>query len=288
MDCIKNHFGKLLVILLAILLSFIAFFGYKITEKALSEFKTSYVVHTSSVVKDQFDTEQEQLTKSQVEEIAKNYIIAHPEIIVQALEDLQQSKLREQNEQTASRLKEKKEELEDTTSTPFVGNAGGDVTVVAFVDYNCGYCQKANKAINDLLSSDVGVKVVYHLHPILGEGSDYIARIALAVNHLVPSKFPAVHKKLMEEKIRTKADIIKILEANELSFNSVQTAMESLEVKNALEKSSSLARYIGATGVPTIVIADHFYPGFLDFDRMKQIIDELRTSKVNSNTSKVN
>ena len=76
MDCIKNHFGKLLVILLAILLSFIAFFGYKITEKALSEFKTSYVVHTSSVVKDQFDTEQEQLTKSQVEEIAKNYTIS--------------------------------------------------------------------------------------------------------------------------------------------------------------------------------------------------------------------
>jgi protein-disulfide isomerase len=286
MDYIKNHFGKLLVIALAILLGFIAFYGYKITKTALSELKTSHVVSTSSTIKDPFQKEEPKLTKNDVEEILKNYIVSHPEIIVQSLEDLQQSKLREQNEKIALRLKEKKAELENSATAPFVGNAQGDVTVVAFIDYNCGYCKKANNAINALLSSDVGVKVVYHLHPILGEGSEYIAKIALAVNHLAPSKFQAVHNKLMEHQINSKDDIVKILEANELSFENIQNIMESLEVKNAMEKSSLLASYIGATGVPTIVIADQFYPGFLELDRMKQIIDEIRTSKLNNNTAK--
>jgi protein-disulfide isomerase len=287
MDYIKKYFGRILTVLLAALLSLIAFFGYKITQKALSELKVSQVIHTTSTLKDPLWQEGEKLTKNEIEEITRNYILSHPELIVQSLEELQQIKLKEQNEKTISRIREKRIELEDITSLPFTGNPQGDITIIAFIDYNCSYCKKANKAINNLLSSDVGVKVVYHIHPILGEGSEYIAKVALAVNHLAPNKFLAVHNMLMEEKIDSKGDIIRILEANELSFNNVQKAMESSVIKDAIGKSVSLASYIGATGVPTTIIADHFYPGFLDLDRMKQIIDELRASKINNNTTKI-
>jgi protein-disulfide isomerase len=271
MNFLSDNIGKILI---AIIVAMIAFFGYQITKISLNAIQASQ----QSLISQQAKIEPP-LTKEEVEEIIKNYIISHPEMLIQSLEELKQSKMKEQNEKVALKIEVKKAELEDSKLAPFSGNDQGDIKIVFFLDYNCGYCKKANEAINEILKSDVGVKVIYQLHPILGEGSEYLAKVALAVNAIAPDKFKMVHEKLISTNIDNKDDVAKILAEHDLDLANIEKELEQNEVTAALERPTSLAKYIGISAVPAIIIDDKFYPGFMPVEKLRQVIDESRSAK---------
>jgi protein-disulfide isomerase len=275
MSVLKEHIGKMLLILTICLLGYL---GYKVVVFSVAGLKSSHKVQSSSII---FEPVQQEKTFNQedIENIVKDYVISHPEVIVQSLEMLQQNKIKEQNEKIALKIQARKTELQDSEIFPSSGNEKADVTIVAFLDYNCGYCKKANDSINQLLQDDKGVKVIYILHPILGDGSEYMAKIALAIHKIAPDKFQMVHDRFMRDKISNKEDVAKILQENQIKIEDVEKELAQNEVQKIFAKSESLAQYIGISGVPAIIVEDKFFPGFLDLGKLKTVVEEIRAKK---------
>jgi protein-disulfide isomerase len=272
---LQKNSSNILLLCAFIIVFGLGFIGYQITRDILIVYKKHQVQESQTQFGSQASIEP-QLTKNDVENTIKEYIMNNPGIIVDALESLQASKLKEQNEKIALKIKAKQAELFDLSKAPYFGNQKADVKIVSFIDYNCGYCKKANTALNEIVKLDPNVVVIYHLLPILGDGSEYMTKVALSVNKIAPDKFKAIHDALIENKITNKDDVAKILEANGLKFNEIEDEIEHNTFKEQLDLSTALAKYIGIKGVPGIIVDDQLFPGFLDTERLKEVINEFR------------
>ncbi|MGI9500579.1 MAG: thioredoxin domain-containing protein, partial [Geminicoccaceae bacterium] len=107
----------------------------------------------------------------QVEKIVRDYLMREPEVIYQALEELQRRQTAEQAEQQKQMLSTRKDELENDPATPVAGNLEGDVALVEFFDYRCGYCRRVLSSMQALMAEDDQLKVVFKELPVLGEDS---------------------------------------------------------------------------------------------------------------------
>ena len=275
---IKTYAIRILLIALIVMLGAL---GYKIAKNSLDKLAVSQHVTTASITTTEPLPSQE-LTKSDVESIVKEYILNNPEIMIQSLENLQALRTKEHNEKIALKISARRSELQDTTSFPSIGLEKG-VKIIVFFDYNCGYCKKANTALNELMATEENMQIIYHLTPILGEGSNYLAKIALAVNKLNKDKFKLINDTLMSEKIENKEDVANILEKNGIDFAKIEGEIESGSVQKILDKSTSLTKYIGVSAVPAIIINDTLYPGFLDKEQLVKIVQEAKQKPLENN-----
>ena len=275
---IKTYAIRILLIALIIMLGAL---GYKIAKNSLDKLAVSQRVTTASITTTEPLPSQE-LTKSDVESIVKEYILNNPEIMIQSLENLQALRTKEHNEKIALKISARRSELQDTNSFPSIGLEKG-VKIIVFFDYNCGYCKKANTALNELMATEENMQIIYHLTPILGEGSNYLAKIALAVNKLNKDKFKLINDTLMSEKIENKEDVANILEKNGIDFAKIEGEIESGSVQKILDKSTSLTKYIGVSAVPAIIINDTLYPGFLDKEQLVKIVQEAKQKPLENN-----
>ena len=115
-----------------------------------------------------------------VEQVVEQYLRTHPEVIEQSLRNLQARRQAEERERTRQVIETKQAELLNDPNSPVSGNLDGDVTVVEFFDYRCGYCKRVAGTVKQLQQDDPNVRVVYKDYPILGEASVLAARAALA------------------------------------------------------------------------------------------------------------
>ena len=120
------------------------------------------------------------LSKTDVETIVRDYLIANPELIREAIQALQAKQEAAENARTKAAMAAHGDALRAHPITPVSGNASGDVTVVEFFDYQCGYCKRSLASIIGLLKSDKQVRVVWKELPILGPDSRFAARAAMA------------------------------------------------------------------------------------------------------------
>ena len=137
------------------------------------------------------------LPVEQVEEIVRDYLMREPEIIYQALEELQRRQAAEKAEQQKQMLTSRRDELENDPATPAVGNLEGDVALVEFFDYRCGYCRRVLSSMQALMEEDDQLKVVFKELPVLGEDSVRAARAALASQQQDESLYLDFHLALM-------------------------------------------------------------------------------------------
>ncbi|KRS10211.1 thioredoxin domain-containing protein, partial [Roseovarius indicus] len=120
------------------------------------------------------------LSEERVKELALEAILENPQIIMEAVQLLEQQEATAQAEATADVLKEQRQLLEQDLNAPVLGNPDGDVTVVEFFDYNCPYCRRAMSEVEGLIEADRNVRLVFREWPILGDGSVFAAKAALA------------------------------------------------------------------------------------------------------------
>ena len=121
-----------------------------------------------------------ELPVEQVEKIVRDYLLREPEIIYQALEELQRRQAEAAAERQRTAVAANRAQLFDRAGDPVAGNPAGDVTLVEFFDYQCQYCRRVVPSLQALLAEDQGLKVVFKEFPILGEASVTAARAALA------------------------------------------------------------------------------------------------------------
>jgi protein-disulfide isomerase len=217
------------------------------------------------------------LKRGDVETIVREYLLENPEVIREAIEELERREVAKAEEARVQALSSVSDILFNSTRQVELGNPDGDVTLVEFFDYNCGYCKRAMADMMQLLQEDDKLRVVLKEFPVLGEGSVQAAQVAVAVNAIAPEKYLDFHRELMAA--RGQANLASAMEAavnTGLESDAVETAMNDPEVRATIEEVYTLARRLGLNGTPAYVVGDEVLMGAVGYDRLKQGIEAAR------------
>lgn len=228
---------------------------------------------TRSVAADAFTPEQ----KKAIETIVKDYLVANPELFLEIQSALEQKMEKVQAEKLKVALKDNAGEIYRRPDAPFAGNPSGDVTVVEFFDYNCGYCKRGLADIAKLIDKDPKIKVVFMELPILSKGSEEAARVALAAR--MQGKYWDVHRGLLEAKGQVnEAASLKIAEKAGADMTRLKKDMNGAEVKAEIERVRALAQKMGINGTPHFLVGERSIPGAPDdlYDQLTQLAADIR------------
>ena len=215
--------------------------------------------------------------KKEVRELIGEHLRDNPEIILEAIQILQQREQARQDRQLRSNLAAHRRELERDPTSPVGGNPKGDVTVVEFFDYLCGFCKQVFPAIQELLRTDGNIRWVFKEFPILTPESRIAARAALAAWNRDRDKYMDFHAALMESRGGlSEGEVLRMAGNAGLDPEAIRAGMNDPEVEQALQRNSRLAERLGIRGTPGFVIGDRVVPGAIDLRTMRQMIKELR------------
>lgn len=216
--------------------------------------------------------------KAEVEALVKQYILDHGEILIESVNNYQKKQEEAANKESEVKAKELLVSLKDNKDVAVVGNPDGDVTVVEFFDYNCGYCKKAFEEIQSLVKDDKNVKIVLYDMPILGPESHEIAKWALASKK--QGKYWEYHQALMQHQGGKDADTFKKL-ATEAGLDAEKLAKDkdAPEIETEIQKHLEVARNLGIQGTPGFLIDEKVFRGYIPYDAMKSSIKEIRDAK---------
>ncbi|MEM9206784.1 MAG: DsbA family protein [Pseudomonadota bacterium] len=219
---------------------------------------------------------QTDLDRSEIESIVREYILENPEIIRDAFQELERRQLAEQEQQQRNAIVANADALFRGENALVGGNPDGDVTLVEFFDYNCGFCKRALGDLKDLIASDPNLRVVYKEWPFLGPDSVEAARVSLAVSK--QGRYSEFHDALLSQRGQANsARAMEIAEALGFDMDQLRTDMDAPEVVNTLEQTMFLAQTIGVTGTPSYVIGDQLIMGAQGFSALKDAVDTVRT-----------
>jgi protein-disulfide isomerase len=220
--------------------------------------------------------------RGDIEVIVKNYLLAHPEVIEDAMAELTKRQAAAETEKHEASVAKNAETIFNSPRGVTVGNKDGDVTFVEFFDYNCGYCKRAMADMLDLMKSDPKLKVVLKEFPVLGPGSVEAAQVAVAARLQDPSgkKYLDFHQKLLGG--RGQADKAHALAAaKDAGFDMARLEKDlgNPEVRATLEENFKLAEEMGMNGTPSYVIGKQVVIGAVGLDGLKEKIGVARCGK---------
>ncbi|MEM8849057.1 MAG: DsbA family protein [Pseudomonadota bacterium] len=214
-------------------------------------------------------------SEEEIKQLALQAILENPEIVMEAVSILQGREAAEAEAAARETLSENRDLLEQDPNAPVFGNPDGDITVVEFFDYNCPYCRRAGPEIDALIAADDNVRVVYREFPILGDGSVFAARAALAARE--QGLYPEMHKALMAARGRVDERSVMMVAAEVgLDLDQLRVDMEAPEVQAHIDTTLQLAQQLGFNGTPAFVVGESLAPGLLTTDQLQEMIAAAR------------
>ena len=220
---------------------------------------------------------EEKLDREAIEKIVRDYIVANPEIVAEALQALEKKQAEAQAAEQKALIKRSGSLLFDSSRQVVLGNPKGDVTVVEFFDYNCGYCKRALPDMLSLIEKDPNVRIVLKEFPVLGPGSTEAAKVAVAVGRAAPEKYLDFHKRALS--MRGQIDKAKAIEAAlaaGIPQATLDKALADKEVEATIEEVYGLAGALGLSGTPSYVIGEEVVPGAIGLSKLQARIAEAR------------
>jgi protein-disulfide isomerase len=211
-------------------------------------------------------------------EIVRDYLLKNPELLTEVIAELEKRQAEAQRVSQAGALKETRQTLLGSPHSLIVGNPAGDVTLVEFFDYNCGYCKKALGDVRDLIKADPKLKVVLKDFPVLGPDSVEASRVGLAVkNQIQGEKLLDYHIRLMDSRGRVNGErAVAVAKEMGLDVTRLQKEMAGAAVSTALEENAELGDKLGLTGTPAFIIGDEIIPGAVGLAPLKQVVANTR------------
>lgn len=207
----------------------------------------------------------------------RDYLLANPEVIEEAIDALQRKKETERVAFQKAALKQAHAELYDSPANVVLGNPKGDVTVVEFFDYNCGYCKRAFPDMLALIAANPNLRFILKEFPVLGDGSRAAAEVATAVHRVAPMRYQDFHKRLITVRGEiNKAKAMEVASAVGVDPAAIEAELKKPAVTQSIEATLRLADGLGITGTPSYVIADDVVPGAIGADRLQQRITAAR------------
>ena len=209
------------------------------------------------------------------------YLMDNPEVILEAVNLLEQRQAEAEARADLEMVKANADAIFDDGYSWVGGNPEGDVTLVEFMDYRCGYCRKAVPEIEQLLTQDGNIRFIVKEFPILGEASMTSSRFAIATKQVAgDDAYEQVHDALLEmQGDLTDVVLRRLAEGLGLEADPILAAMNSDAVSEVIEKNHRLAQKLRITGTPTFVLEDEMLRGYLPADQLEMIVAEKRSAE---------
>ena len=225
-----------------------------------------------------FSVAADALDESQIKALVLETIRENPEIVMEAVAILEQRQIAAEETARVDVLAKQRDRLERDPNAPVLGNPEGDVTVIEFFDYNCPYCRRAMEPVQGLLGEDENVRLVYREWPILGEGSVFATRAALASRK--QGKYEEFHWALMGMNGRAvEASVLQVASEIGMDVDQLRRDMEPAEIDEHIRTSMELAQALGFNGTPSFVIGDELAPGLVQQSQLMEMVKAARTSE---------
>ena len=211
-------------------------------------------------------------------EQVRAYILENPEIIMEAYALLEQRNAQAEAAADTQLIARHAAELFEDDHSWVGGNPEGDITLVEFMDYRCGYCRRATPEVASLLESDGNIRLIIKEFPILGESSLLSSRFAVATKLVAgDAAYHQVHDALLElNSDATEVTLRRLGDGLGLETEAILAHMDSDEVTEILVKNRELAQQLSISGTPTFVLQDRMLRGFLPAEPMAQIVADIR------------
>lgn len=207
--------------------------------------------------------------------IVREYLRENPEVIIEALQEYERREEEARLAEQTAAMEKYVWALNNDPTSPDNGVDGGDVTLVEFFDYQCGYCKRLFPSLVEVMDGDQMLRVVFKELPILGPASTFAARAALAAQK--QDKYMEFHSALMDLRGQlSEAAVMKT--AREIGLDPVQLSADMRDpgIQEHLDRNRQIAEAIGVTGTPAMVVGTQLIPGALDKNGLKQIIARVR------------
>ena len=213
-----------------------------------------------------------------LQEEIRIYLLENPEIIMEAVEVLRKKEQQAAIQSDFELVKKHEKAIFEDGFSFIGGNLNGDITLVEFVDYRCGYCKKAHNEVEKLLSTDGNIRFVIKEFPILGEESLVLSKFALAVKLVHGDEiYKLVHDILIKmTSPPSEKAFDQIISNLNLEAQAVESAMESNEVNGMIAYTRTLAERLKISGTPTFVMNDELIRGYVPFDALINIVGNKR------------
>ena len=192
----------------------------------------------------------------------RDYVLANPEIIPQAMQRLQEK-------DAARAVAASRSAIEQPYPGAMIGNPDGDVTLVEYYDYNCGFCRASVPTLEQLVAGDRNLRVVFKELPVLSDESRSAARAALAAAR--QGKFKPFHDALYAAGPVSDATI-----AQSAKATGVDLAKIPADADETIRTNLETAAKLGVTGTPSWVIGDQVLSGALPIERLNEAIARAR------------
>lgn len=218
--------------------------------------------------------------QEQIKKMFEDYLLENGATVIKSVEKYQDVQEAENRKKSAEKAKEFLAEIESNKDLPMTGNKDGDITLIEFFDYNCGYCSRALEEIVTVLGKDKNLKVVFFDMPILSPASSEAAKWSLAAHK--QGKYFEFHRAIFEVKgPKDDAAFEKIAQNLKLDVEQMKKDKESPEVEATLKNNVDQAQEIGIRGTPGFIINGQVFPGYMQADRITEIIAEERAKETN-------
>jgi protein-disulfide isomerase len=221
--------------------------------------------------------------RGEIEHIIKDYLMKHPEVLQDVMAELDRRQTMAEADKQRAAVKQHSAAIFNSPRQVTIGNQQGDVTVVEFFDYNCGYCKRAMIDMMELLKADSKVRFVLKEFPVLGEASVQAAQVAAAVrmqDKTGGKKYLEFHQKLLTGRGQTdKARALAAARDIGLDAARIERDIAGDEVKATLEESFKLAEALGLNGTPSYVIGSEVVIGAVGLAALKEKVNAARCGK---------
>ncbi|WP_292158144.1 DsbA family protein [Mesorhizobium sp.] len=219
-----------------------------------------------------------EMSQDQFDKRVRDYILAHPEVIMEALQSLDARQREAEAKEAKATLAAKADDIFHDPASPVGGNAKGDVTMAEFFDYNCPYCRQVAPVMAQAVADDPQLRIVYKEFPILGPDSVFAAKAALAAER--QGKYVQFHKALYDAKTRvTEAVVLRVAAEIGLDVPRLKTDMQLPDIQAAIDRNAQLAQALKISGTPGFVVGEQIVPGATDLATMKELIKQARAGK---------
>ena len=248
------------------------FFGF------LSGVLFSALFATSAVATDLTDLTDEE--RRAFREEVRAYLLANPELLVEAINVLEQRQARDLALAEVRMLEDNSRAIYEDPASYVGGNPEGDIVMVEFLDYRCSFCRRAHDEVNELITSDGNIKIIVKEYPILGDESVLASRFAIATLQTEgPEAYKQVNDALMLMRTSvTQAALARLGRQFDLDVDKILEVMDTEEVSSVIEANYELGRRMQVTGTPTFIFGEQIVRGYVPLDGMRQMVEEIRTN----------
>lgn len=223
-------------------------------------------------------TELTDAERAQFRAEVRAYLMENPEVILQAVEQMQTRQAEAQMQADFDLVAANADEIFDDGYSWVGGNPEGDITLVEFLDYRCGYCKRAHGEVAKLLETDGNIKLIVKEFPILGEQSMLASRFAVATKQVAgDDAYKQINDALMAFNGEVTLPALRRLgESFDLDVAPIEARMDDDSVTEEIARTRALAQKLQITGTPTFVMHDEMLRGYLPYDQMMALVDEKR------------